>query len=161
MLHKKAVLDIHTYAVWEELHRRHCLIGPMPLMFNTQTMHFKSKTHNSIAMFLQKTLQTWRDSNPGLLSLRPTPPGQLRSHSYFWRTPEKKDIFRVNLNCCPSKFVFSINWLGNIKYLLYIFVFIIYLLFIIYICIYGTYLCIFILRWTSEIYLESKYLRRM
>jgi hypothetical protein len=40
------------------------------ILLNTQTMHTKSKTNNSY--ILPKTLHLpWRDSNPGLLSLRP------------------------------------------------------------------------------------------
>jgi hypothetical protein len=42
---------------------------PSFLLFNTQTILVKSKTHKSIAMFFLKNLIPWRDSNPGLLSL--------------------------------------------------------------------------------------------
>jgi hypothetical protein len=47
---------------------------PMPLclVFNTQTMHFKSIIHNSIGMFPFKNFIPWRDLNPGLLFLRRT-----------------------------------------------------------------------------------------
>jgi hypothetical protein len=43
---------------------------PLFLVFNTQTMRIKSKTHNSIAMFLLHNFIPRRNSNPGLLSLR-------------------------------------------------------------------------------------------
>jgi hypothetical protein len=33
-------------------------------------MHSKLKTHNNMTMFFPKNLIPWRDSNPGLLSLR-------------------------------------------------------------------------------------------
>jgi hypothetical protein len=48
------------------------LFVPMPLalFFTTQIMHFKSNKHNTIAMFFQKKHTPWRNSNPGLQSLR-------------------------------------------------------------------------------------------
>jgi hypothetical protein len=61
----KSAIRINTTNFFNKYFLGQCLYWS----FSTQkTMHIKSKTHNSIAMFFfLKTLHTWRDSKPGQL----------------------------------------------------------------------------------------------
>jgi hypothetical protein len=77
----------------------HCLHS----LCDTQTMHSKSKTHNSIAMFF---IKTWRDSNPGQLSLRlmqcplrHAATGHIHNYIYSYRRGTKPTAFRFQSGC--------------------------------------------------------------